>query len=67
MASEKKQRCLSKDLITTRITAEVTSFTHALKRGGEELKPDAVAYIPSLPDKVWISKLARYYRFVIQA
>ena len=45
MASEKKQRCLSKELITTRIAAEIASFTHPL-RSGEQ---DAMAYIPYLP------------------
>ena len=53
IASEKKQRLLSKELVTTEITAEMAPFTHALKSGGEEVRPDAMAYVPYLPEKVF--------------
>ena len=55
MASEKKQRVLSKQLISTEIAAEIAPFTHDLKKrgGGEEVRPSAMAYIPYLPDKVF--------------
>ena len=59
VASEKEQRRLSKDHITTGITTEIAPITHALK---EEVKPDAIAYIPFLPDKVFeiLDQQARY-------
>lgn len=45
----------------TEIKAEVAPFTFGLKRGGEEVKPAAMAYIPYLPDKVFelLEQLAR--------
>lgn len=61
IASEKKQRLLSKELIPTEIKAEVAPFTYGLKRGGEEVKPSPMVYIPYLPDKVFelLEQLAR--------
>lgn len=53
IASEKKQRLLSQQLITTEIVAEIAPFTRSLKDGGEEVKNDAMAYTPSLPDKIF--------------
>ena len=50
---KKVQRSLAKDLITTEIVAEIAPFTYALKKGGEEVKPGAMAYIPNMPDKVF--------------
>lgn len=52
MASEKKQRELSKELIPTEIVGEITPFTQAIKGGGEEVKSNAMAYIPFLQDKI---------------
>ena len=52
IASEKKQRLLSKELVTTDILAEATPFTFPLKRGGEEVRASAMAHIPSLLNKV---------------
>lgn len=54
MASEKKQRLLSKQLITTEVISEILPFTYNLKKGGgEEVKPSAIAYVPYLPDKIF--------------
>ena len=53
VASEKKQRALSKELITVDIKAEVSPFTFALKNGGEEIKASAIAYLPYLSDKIF--------------
>ena len=53
LASEKSQRLLSKQLITTEIVAEIAPFTHSLKKGGEEVKSDALAYTPNLCEKVF--------------
>ena len=62
IASEKKQRLLSKELVSTDIIAEAAPFTFALKRGGEEVRASAMAYVPSLPDKV-IELLEQHARF----
>ncbi len=48
MASEKKQRVLSKQLITTEIAA-----------GGEEVKPSAMAYVPYLSLRYWNNILGK--------
>lgn len=53
VASEKKQRLLSKELIPTQIVGEIAPFTKALKGGGEELRSSAMVYIPHLPDKIF--------------
>lgn len=53
VASEKQQRLLSKQLVTTEIVAELAPFTHALKGGGEEIKCGGMAYVPHLSDKVF--------------
>ena len=53
LASEKRQRVLSKELITIDITAEVSPFTFPLKNGGEEMKATPLAYLPYLPDKIF--------------
>ena len=53
IASEKKQRLLSKQLITTEIKAQAAPFTFPLKGGGEEVKLSPMAYIPHLADKVF--------------
>lgn len=52
MASEKQQRLLSKQLLTTETTGETAPFTHSLKNGGEEVRKGAMAYVPCLWDKV---------------
>ena len=52
VASEKNQRILSKQLITTQIASEVAPFTHQLKKGGKEVKKAAMAYIPDLVQKI---------------
>lgn len=52
MASEKRQRVLSKQLVTTEIVGEIAPFTHALKGGGEEIKSSATAYVPLLREKI---------------
>ena len=36
ITSEKRQRSLSKDLITTQIVGEIAPFTKSLKGGGED-------------------------------
>lgn len=64
IASEKKQRALSKELITTTIVSEIAPFTHALKKGGEEVRPSAMAYIPTLSEKVF-ELLEQYSRLEI--
>ena len=53
VGSEKEQRKLSKTLITTDIVSEMAPFTHAIKQGGEEVKPGAIAYVPVLKDKLF--------------
>jgi hypothetical protein len=53
IASEKKQRALSKEVITVPIKTELSPFTCSLKNGGEEVRASAVAYIPHLSDKVF--------------
>lgn len=62
IASEKDQRLLSKELITTEIVAECAPFTHSLSNGGKEVKSDALAYTPYLPDKIFelLEQNARY-------
>ena len=62
IASDKKQRLLSKELITTEIIAETAPFTHALKNAGEQVKPDAMAYVPHLQHKIFelLEQHARY-------
>ena len=62
IASEKKQRLLSKELVTTDILAEAAPFTFPLKRGGEEVRASAMAHIPSLLNKV-LELLEQYARF----
>ncbi len=62
VASEKKQRVLSKQLITTQIVGEIAPFTHALKGGGEEVKSAAMVYIQYLSEKV-IELLDQYARY----
>ena len=54
-------RSLSKEIITTEISAEIAPFTHALKGGGEEIKASAIAYIPCVADKV-MELLDQYFR-----
>lgn len=51
VASE--QRLLSKELVTTSVLGEVAPFTKSIKGGGEEVKKDAMAYIPHLKDKIF--------------
>lgn len=60
--SEKKQRVLSKDLVSTETRAEAAPFTFSLKRGGLEVKATPMAYIPYLPAKVFelLDQHARY-------
>ena len=53
LASERKQRILSKELISVEVVAEIAPFTHSLKHGGEEIKASAIAYVSYLPDKVF--------------
>ena len=53
IASEGKQRALSKQLITTEIVGEIAPFTHAIKKGGEQIKPSAMVYIPTLKEKIF--------------
>lgn len=59
--SEKRQRQLSKQLISTVVEADVAPFTFALKNGGEEVRPAAMACVPYLPDKIFelLDELAR--------
>ena len=54
MASEKKQRELSNELITTEIAAELAPFTHKGPGhgSGEVVKPCAMAYVPNLTTKI---------------
>lgn len=63
MGSEKEQRKLSKQLITTEITGHTAPFTHALKSGGEEVKEEAMAYIPMVEEKL-IELLEQRRRYV---
>ena len=53
MASEKKQRLLSKELISVEVVAEAAPFTFSLKGGGEEVKASGIAYISYLADKIF--------------
>lgn len=62
IASEKRQRALSKELITVDIQAEVSPFTFSLKNGGEEVRASAIAYIPYLQDKIF-ELLDQYSRY----
>jgi hypothetical protein len=52
VASEKQQRALSKELVTTEVVGEIAPFTHSIKGGGEEVKKSAMVYIPNLQDKI---------------
>ena len=52
VVSEKKQRAVSKQLITTQIVGEIAPFTRAVKGGGEEIRRSAMIYVPYLPEKV---------------
>ena len=52
IASEKRQRVISKESVTTDILAEAAPFTFPLKRGGEKVRASAMARIPSLLNKV---------------
>ena len=53
LASEKNQRALSSELVPTRVVGEAAPFTHALKGGGEAVKPAAMAYVAHIGDKVF--------------
>ena len=63
VTSEKKQRLLSKRLITTEVIGEVAPFTHSIKGGGEEIRKSAMAYIPNLGDKI-IELLEQHHRYI---
>lgn len=52
IGSEKQQRRLSKEIVSVEIQAETAPFTFSLKRGGEEVRASAIAYLPCLKDKV---------------
>ena len=54
MASEKRQRKLFQELITTEVTAELAPFTHKSPGhgNGEVVKPSAMAYVPNLTTKI---------------
>lgn len=63
IASEKQQRILSRELISVDIATEVAPFTFKLKQGGEGVKPNAMAYLPYLPDKIF-ELLEQHSRYV---
>ena len=52
IASEKKMRLLSKEIISVEILADIAPFTRSLKGGGEEVKASAIVWISCLSDKI---------------
>ena len=52
MASEKRQRGLSRQQLGTNLTGEAAPFSFPSKQGGEDLRPAPLVYVPDLVAKV---------------
>lgn len=50
IASERKLRKRSKEVVTDNLKAEGVPFTFSLKSGGEEIRAAPLAYIPDLKE-----------------
>ena len=48
--------------VSEEIVTEIAPFTHKLKQGGEEVKPDGMAYLPVIWDKIF-EVLDQYSRY----
>ena len=53
IASERKLRKRSKEVVTDNLKAEGVPFTFSLKSGGEEIRAAPLAYIPDLKEKIF--------------
>ena len=53
MAGEKRQRCLSRELVGDNLVSEPVPMSFSLASGGEEIRATADAYTPDLKAKVF--------------
>ena len=53
IASERKLRKYSEEVVTTNLHAEGVPFTFSLKSGGEEIRAAPLVVIPDLKQKIF--------------
>lgn len=53
VASERKQRALSKELVGNNLSSEAALFSFPLESCGEELRPAPLVYVPDLSGKIF--------------
>ena len=53
IASERRLRKRSKEVVTDNLQAEGVPFTFSLKSGGEEIRAAPLAFIPDLKAKIF--------------
>ena len=53
IASERKQRALSKELVGSNLASEAALFSFPMESCGEELRPAPLVYVPDLSGKIF--------------
>ena len=53
VASERKPRALSKELVGSNLSSEAALFSCTLESCGEELRPAPLVYVPDLSGKIF--------------
>ena len=65
IASERKQRALSKELVGSNLASEAALFSFPMESCGEELRPAPLVYVPDLSGKIFqlLEQNDRYLSF----